>query len=292
VRRATAWNPADRYAAVDEVMSAVEQYRRPGAKAAAAAANVAGAVRRHRWGLLFLVLAVAGAVGAIKYRQYRDSETAKEKTESSRKVADLNDQYNQRLTALTRRMNELLTAISELQQQQQDLVGKRADWTAIARNKEKQARLRLTLKDVKAQIDSNGRPAAASRGPAQVSSTPSMPSQAFMKAEFNAPEELGNAAEQGDGDSQLDDDTIKSVIESHLTGIGSCALAEQSPGTGTSRVELEFVIRNSGIISALKVNERTAGELWKCVWGKMRALRFPRFGATRQQANYWFTVTH
>ena len=65
-----------------------------------------------------------------------------------------------------------------------------------------------------------------------------------------------------------------------------CIMQERSRNPGLSTINLEFVIRGTGRVSAVKVNGQRGGSFPGCVLGKMQGFGFPKFNGGKTIAGW------
>jgi hypothetical protein len=104
-------------------------------------------------------------------------------------------------------------------------------------------------------------------------------------SEFNNDSNFGDASKYGQvtGDETLDDGAIEDTMMHHYRGLVPCLMAERKHNPGLTQMSLEFVIRGTGKVSAVKVNGQK-GSFASCVLGRMPA--FPKFNGTKTIASW------
>lgn len=99
---------------------------------------------------------------------------------------------------------------------------------------------------------------------------------------------LGSA--KGDGDqSQLSETVISSIMSRNARRLMPCVASELRSGQSIGQVGVDLAILGSGKVAGVSVRQGS-GNFKKCVAAKVRAIRFPRFGAPRMGARYSFAV--
>jgi hypothetical protein len=157
---------------------------------------------------------------------------------------------------------------------------KDADGGKLA-SREEEAEVDAFLKDVKinfakasvAKKGSGGGHRAASGGAANDS-------------EFNNDMNLGDATKAGGGDETLDDDVIQKVMMGNYRSLVPCIMAEKRKEPGLSDIALDFVVRGTGKVSAVKVNGQRGGPFAGCVLGRMQSFGFPKFNGNKTVASW------
>ncbi len=103
-------------------------------------------------------------------------------------------------------------------------------------------------------------------------------------SEFNNDSNFGDASKYAAaGDETLDGDVIEATMMHHYRGLVPCLMAERKHNPGLSEMSLEFVIRGTGKVSAVKVNGQRGG-FASCVQGRMPT--FPKFNGTKTIASW------
>lgn len=99
--------------------------------------------------------------------------------------------------------------------------------------------------------------------------------------EFNTDMVIGDVS-KGGGDDVLNDDVIQRVMMGNYRKLVPCIMGAK----GVSAIDLEFVIRGSGEVSAVKVNGERNGALPSCVLGRMKSFGFPKFDGSKTVASW------
>jgi len=101
-------------------------------------------------------------------------------------------------------------------------------------------------------------------------------------------DELDNNANFGDvgkglaqGDQTLDDDQIQTVMMANYRKLIPCIVH-----AGVGNIALDFAVRGTGKVSAVKVNGQTKGALPACMLQRMQAFNFPKFNGPKTIASW------
>lgn len=105
-------------------------------------------------------------------------------------------------------------------------------------------------------------------------------------AEFNNDQNLGDVTKGGGGDETLDDDVIQKVMMGNYRSLVPCIMAERRHSSGLSDVNIDFVVRGTGKVSAVKVNGQRGGPFAGCVLGRMQNFGFPKFNGGKTIASW------
>jgi hypothetical protein len=65
-----------------------------------------------------------------------------------------------------------------------------------------------------------------------------------------------------------------------------CVKEERSRNSSLHNVDMDFIIKGSGQVSAVKVNGQTAGAFASCMYGKMQTVSFPKFNGSKTHASF------
>jgi len=103
--------------------------------------------------------------------------------------------------------------------------------------------------------------------------------------EFNNDAVYGDAR-QGGSDDVLDDQVIQEVMMSHYRKLVPCIAQARSSSPGLSDVNIDFVIKGTGKVSAVKVNGQRGGAFAGCVLGRMQSFGFPKFNGSKTIASW------
>ncbi|HVT06355.1 MAG TPA: protein kinase [Polyangia bacterium] len=103
-------------------------------------------------------------------------------------------------------------------------------------------------------------------------------------SEFSNDSNFGDASKYAAaGDETLDGDVIEETMMHHYRGLVPCLMAERKHNPGLTEMSLEFVIRGTGKVSAVKVNGQRGG-FASCVQGRMPT--FPKFNGAKTIASW------
>jgi serine/threonine-protein kinase len=102
--------------------------------------------------------------------------------------------------------------------------------------------------------------------------------------DFSNDANFGDASKHGSGgDDTLDDQTIEEVMSRHYRGLIPCLMH-----SGAGEMSVDFVIRGTGKVSAVKVNGQKSGSFAQCVLGRMPT--FPKFNGSKTIASWSMSV--
>jgi hypothetical protein len=104
--------------------------------------------------------------------------------------------------------------------------------------------------------------------------------------EFNNDMNLGDVSRTGGGDETLDDGVIQKVMMGNYRSLIPCIMAEKKHTPGLSEINLDFVVKGSGKVSAVKVNGQRGGGFSSCVLGRMQSFNFPKFNGSKTIASW------
>jgi hypothetical protein len=105
-------------------------------------------------------------------------------------------------------------------------------------------------------------------------------------AEFNNDANLGDVTKGGGGDETLDDGVIQKVMMGNYRSLVPCILQERHHSAGLSDVNIDFVVRGTGKVSAVKVNGQRGGGFAGCVLSRMQGFGFPKFNGSKTIASW------
>ena len=106
-------------------------------------------------------------------------------------------------------------------------------------------------------------------------------------AEFNNDINVGDVSKGGGGgDESLDDRVIQRVMMGNYRSLVPCIMQEKHKNPGLFDVSIDFVVRGTGKVSAVKVNGQRGGAFPGCVLGRMQAFNFPRFNGAKTIASW------
>jgi hypothetical protein len=103
--------------------------------------------------------------------------------------------------------------------------------------------------------------------------------------EFDAPLELGDAS-KGGGDEKLTQATIQKVMRQNFSKLTPCVLAEKRRDASLREVQIEFLVRGTGKVSAVRTNGQRKGPLADCMLEQMKRISFPSFNGPRTRAGF------
>ena len=153
---------------------------------------------------------------------------------------------------------------------------KASDETKLATRSE-DAEVDAFLKDVKLNFQ---KAHVAKRGSGGHHST----GNAKDDAEFNNDANFGDASKYASaGDETLDDGVIEETMMHHYRGLVPCLMAERKHNPGLTEMSLDFVVRGTGKVSAVKVNGQK-GAFSSCVLSRMPT--FPKFNGSKTIASW------
>jgi eukaryotic-like serine/threonine-protein kinase len=103
-------------------------------------------------------------------------------------------------------------------------------------------------------------------------------------AEFSNDANFGDATKySAGGDETLDDGVIEETMLHHYRALVPCLMAERKHNPGMTEMSLDFVVRGTGKVSAVKVNGQKGG-FASCVLGRMPM--FPKFNGSKTIASW------
>ena len=147
-------------------------------------------------------------------------------------------------------------------------------------SREEEAEVDAFLKDVKinfasAHVAKKGDKAAVRH----------IASGAGSDSEFNNDVTLGDVNKGGGGDETLDDGVIQKVMMGNYRSLVPCIMQERHKTPGLSDISLDFVVRGTGKVSALKANGQH-GPFASCLLARMQSFGFPKFNGTKTIASW------
>ncbi len=104
--------------------------------------------------------------------------------------------------------------------------------------------------------------------------------------EFNNDQILGDVTAGGGGDETLSDDAIQRVMIGNYRSLVPCIMDERRRSAGLSNINLEFVVRGSGKVSAVRANGQRGGPFASCLLGRMQSFAFPKFNGAKTIAGW------
>jgi serine/threonine protein kinase len=105
------------------------------------------------------------------------------------------------------------------------------------------------------------------------------------KDEFSDTTNLGDASEGG-GDETLDQTVVQQVMSKNFRVLVGCITEERRRNPSLHEVEMDFIIKGTGNVSAVKVNGQTGTALAGCMYGKMQSVAFPKFNGSKTHASF------
>ncbi len=108
--------------------------------------------------------------------------------------------------------------------------------------------------------------------------------------EFNNDMNIGDVTKAGGGDDTLDDGVIQRVMMGNYRSLVPCLMAEKHKNAGLTEMSIDFVVRGTGKVSAVKVNGQRGGGFPGCVLGRMQSFNFPRFNGSKTIASWSMSV--
>ena len=156
------------------------------------------------------------------------------------------------------------------------LTRKAADKTTIAERSE-DAEIDAFLKEVKVSFQKVSTVKRGSGGGHHGGSTAG-------DGDFSNDMNFGDASKHGSGgDETLDDQVIEEVMSKHYRGLIPCLMH-----SGAQEMGVDFVIRGTGKVSAVKVNGQKGGSFANCVLGRMPT--FPKFNGNKTIASWSMSI--
>jgi serine/threonine-protein kinase len=156
------------------------------------------------------------------------------------------------------------------------LTRKAADKTTLAERSE-DAEIDAFLKDVKLSFQkaSTVKHGGAHRGGGSVAGD----------GDFSNDANFGDASKHGSGgDELLDDQIIEETMMKHYRGLVPCLMQERHKNPGVNEMSVDFVVRGTGKVSAVKVNGQKSGSFANCVLGRMPT--FPKYNGNKTIASW------
>ncbi|HEX6838657.1 MAG TPA: protein kinase, partial [Polyangia bacterium] len=105
------------------------------------------------------------------------------------------------------------------------------------------------------------------------------------KNEFSDVTNLGDASEGG-GDETLDQNVVQGVMTRNFKVLVGCIAEERRRNSSLHTVDMDFIIKGSGQVSAVKVNGSTSSAMASCMYGKMQTVAFPKFNGSKTHASF------
>ena len=73
-------------------------------------------------------------------------------------------------------------------------------------------------------------------------------------------------------------------------GLIPCLMAEKHKNPGLTDMSIDFVVRGTGKVSAVKVNGQRGGAFPGCVLARMQSFNFPHFNGSKTIASWSMSV--
>ena len=105
------------------------------------------------------------------------------------------------------------------------------------------------------------------------------------KNEFSDVTNLGDASEGG-GDETLDQAVVQRVMTQNFRVLVGCIAEERRRNSSLHNVDMDFIIKGSGQVSAVKVNGSTSSPMANCMYAKMQSVAFPKFNGSKTHASF------
>jgi serine/threonine-protein kinase len=157
------------------------------------------------------------------------------------------------------------------------LTRKAADKTTLAERSE-DAEIDAFLKDVKLSFQ---KASTVKRGSGGHKSGGGMAGDGDFSNDVN----FGDASKHGSGgDELLDDQIIEETMMKHYRNLVPCLMQERHRSPGVSQMSLDFVVRGTGKVSAVRVNGQKGGSFANCVLGRMPT--FPKYNGNKTIASW------
>jgi hypothetical protein len=103
--------------------------------------------------------------------------------------------------------------------------------------------------------------------------------------EFSDVTNLGDASEGG-GDETLDQAVVQRVMTQNFKVLVGCIAEERRRNSSLHAVDMDFIIKGTGQVSAVKVNGQTSSPMASCMYGKMQSVAFPKFNGAKTHASF------
>jgi hypothetical protein len=101
---------------------------------------------------------------------------------------------------------------------------------------------------------------------------------------------MGDVTAASGGDETLDDGVIQRVMMGNYRSLIPCLMAEKHKNPGLTEMSIDFVVRGTGKVSAVKVNGQRGGGFPSCVLGRMQSFNFPKFHGSKTIASWSMSV--
>jgi Protein kinase domain len=107
--------------------------------------------------------------------------------------------------------------------------------------------------------------------------------------DFSNDSRFGDATRgMAQGDQTLEDDQIQNTMMANYRRLIPCI----AHAPGMSNLAIDFVVRGTGKVSAVKVNGQKSGALPGCVLGRMQTFSFPKFDGSKTIASWSMSLGH
>jgi serine/threonine-protein kinase len=116
-----------------------------------------------------------------------------------------------------------------------------------------------------------------------------VPRKGGKPGEFDEVTNLGDASGDG-GDETLDQATVQRVMSQNFKVLVGCIAEERRRNPGLHQVDMDFIIKGTGLVSAVKVNGQTGTPVAGCMYGKMQSVTFPKFNGAKTHAAFSLTL--
>jgi hypothetical protein len=105
------------------------------------------------------------------------------------------------------------------------------------------------------------------------------------KNEFDDSTNLGDASEGG-GDETLDQAVVQRVMTQNFRVLAGCIAEEHRRNPSVKSFDMDFIIKGTGNVAAVKVNGQTGTTVAGCMYGKMQSVAFPKFNGAKTHASF------
>ena len=105
------------------------------------------------------------------------------------------------------------------------------------------------------------------------------------KNEFSDVTNLGDASGDG-GDETLDQNVVQRVMTQNFRVLVGCIAEERRRNPSLHAVDMDFIIKGTGNVAAVKVNGSTSSPMAGCMYGKMQSVAFPKFNGAKTHASF------
>jgi hypothetical protein len=107
--------------------------------------------------------------------------------------------------------------------------------------------------------------------------------------DFSNDSRFGDATRgMAQGDQTLEDDQIQNTMMANYRRLIPCI----AHAPGMSNLAIDFVVRGTGKVSAVKVNGQKSGALPGCVLSRMQTFSFPKFDGSKTIASWSMSLGH